>query len=96
MRGPTPKATFLPLAILFLFQWFAAGSWNVSFSNVLKHAGLERYIALAFTCNAIAAFVAPLFVGSFADRGVQPVKLLRWLYWLAGGAFCAATACPCA
>ena len=84
MRGPTPKATFLPLAILFLFQWFAAGMWNVSFSNVLKHAGLERYIALAFACNAIAAFVAPLFVGSFADRGVQPVKLLRWLYWLAG------------
>ena len=84
MRGPTPKATFLPLAILFLFQWFAAGSWNGSFSNVLKHAGLARYIALAFTCNAIAAFVAPLFVGSFADRGVQPVKLLRWLYWLAG------------
>lgn len=84
MRGPTPKAIFLPLAILFLFQWFAAGSWNVSFSNVLKHAGLERYIALAFTCNAVAAFVAPLFVGSFADRGVAPVKLLRWLYWLSG------------
>jgi len=84
MRGPTPIRTFLPLAILFLFQWFAAGMWNVSFSNVLKHAGLERYIALAFACNAIAAFVAPLFVGSFADRGVQPVKLLRWLYWLSG------------
>jgi len=84
MRGPTPKAIFLPLALLFLFQWFAAGAWNVSFSNVLKHAGLERYIALAFTCNAIAAFVAPLFVGSFADRGVPPVKLLRWLYWLSG------------
>ena len=40
MRGPTPRATFLPLAILFLFQWFAIGLWNVSFSNVLKHAGL--------------------------------------------------------
>ncbi len=84
MRGPTPKATFLPLATLFLFQWFAAGLWNVSFSNVLKHAGLERFIALAFTCNAVAAFVAPLLVGSLADRGLPPVKLLRWLYWLAG------------
>ncbi len=84
MRGKTPKATFLPLATIFLFQWFAAGSWNVSFSSVLKHAGLERFIALAFACNAVAAFVAPLLAGSFADRGVPPVRLLRWLYWLAG------------
>ena len=84
MRGPTPRATFLPLAILFFFQWFAFGLWNVSFSNVLKHAGLERYIALAFTCNAVAAFVSPLLVGSFADRSIPPVKLMRWLYWLSG------------
>ena len=84
MRGPTPRATFLPLAILFLLQWFAYGLWNVSFSNVLKHAGLERFIALAFTCNAVAAFVSPLLVGSLADRRVPPMRLLRWLYWLAG------------
>jgi MFS family permease len=84
MRGPTPRATFLPLAILFLFQWFAIGLWNVSFSNVLKQAGLERFIALAFTCNAVAAFASPLLAGSLADRGIPPMKLLRWLYWLAG------------
>lgn len=85
MRGSTPKSTFVPLAVLFLFQWGAVGMWNVSFSNVLRHAGLERFIALAFACNAIAAFLSPLFVGSLADRGVSPVKLLRWLYWLSGG-----------
>ena len=84
MRGPTPRSTFLPLACLFLFQWYAYGLWNVSFSNVLKHAGLERFIALAFTCNAVAAFVSPLLIGSFADRGIPPMRLLRWLYWLAG------------
>jgi hypothetical protein len=32
----------------------------------------------------VAAFVSPLLVGSFADRSIPPVKLLRWLYWLSG------------
>jgi len=58
--------------------------WNVPFSNILKAAGLASFIAPAFACNAIAAFVAPLLVGSLADRGFPPVKLLRWLFWLSG------------
>ena len=84
MRISTPKRIFVPLAALFFFQWGASGMWNVSFSNVLRHAGLERFIAIAFACNAIASFVSPLIVGAMADRGVSPIKLLRWLYWSAG------------
>jgi len=56
--------------------------WCVPFSNILKAAGLASYIAPAFACNAIAAFVSPLLVGSLVDRGYSPVKLLRWLFWL--------------
>lgn len=58
--------------------------WNVPFSNILKAAGLASYIAPAFACNAIAAFISPLLVGSLADRGFPPVKLLRILFWLSG------------
>ncbi|MBK9990920.1 MAG: MFS transporter [Verrucomicrobia bacterium] len=84
MRNSTPKSTFVPLALVFFFQWGAAGMWNVPFSNVLRHAGLERFIAMGFACNAIAAFISPLLVGALADRGFSPLKLLRNLYWLSG------------
>lgn len=84
MRASTPKSSFVPLAVVFFFQWCAAGMWNVPFSNILKAAGMEAFIAPAFACNAIAAFVSPLFVGSMADRGFSPVKLLRTLFWLSG------------
>lgn len=84
MRDSTPKSSFIPLAIVFFLQWCAAGMWNVPFSNILKAAGLASYIAPAFACNAIAAFISPLLVGSLADRGFPPVKLLRILFWLSG------------
>lgn len=85
MRNSTPKSILVPFAVAFFFQWGAAGMWSVPFSNVLRHAGLENFIALAFASNAIAAFISPLVVGALADRGVAPLKLLRNLYWLSGG-----------
>lgn len=36
----------------------------------------------AFACNALAAFISPLFVGAMADRAMAPTRLLRWLNWL--------------
>jgi len=84
MRHSTPRSSFVPLAVVFFFQWCAAGMWNVPFSNILKAAGLTSFIAPAFACNAIAAFVSPLLVGSLVDRGFPPLKLLRGLFWLSG------------
>ena len=43
---------------------------------------MTSFIAPAFACNAIAAFISPLLVGSLADRGFPPLKLLRGLFWL--------------
>lgn len=84
MRHSTPRSSFVSLAVFFFFQWCATGMWNVPFSNILKTAGLASFIAPAFACNAIAAFISPLLVGSLADRGFSPVKLLRGLFWLSG------------
>jgi len=81
MRTSTPRSTFAPLAVVFFFHWCASGMWNVPFSNILKTAGMEGFIASAFACNAIAAFVSPLLVGALVDRGVHPLRLLRGLYW---------------
>jgi MFS family permease len=84
MRPSTARSTFVPLAVVFFFQWCAAGMWSVPFSNILKTAGLASFIAPAFACNAIAAFISPLLVGSMVDRGFPPLKLLRGLFWLSG------------
>jgi len=84
MRHLTPRSSFLSLAVFFFFQWCATGMWNVPFSNILKAAGLASFIAPAFACSATAAFISPLLVGSLADRGFSPVKLLRGLFWLSG------------
>ena len=80
----TSTATFRQVTVFFFFHWFAAGLWQVSFGNVLKYAGLDRYIALAFAFTAAAALISPLLAGSFADRSIPPVQLLRWLYWFSG------------
>ncbi len=84
MREKTPWKTFAPFAFVFFGLWGAQGMWNVPFSNILRAAGLQDYLAPAFACNAIAAFISPLLVGSMADRGFAPVKLLRTLLWFSG------------
>ncbi|MEC5385381.1 MFS transporter [Uliginosibacterium sp. H3] len=78
------RRSFVSFAIVFFCQYCALGMWTVPFSNILKAAGLQDLIGVAFTCNAIACFISPLFVGAMADRGVSPIKLLRVLFWLAG------------
>lgn len=75
------KKEYAILALQFFLLWSAPGLWTVCFSNVLRSHGLENYIAYAFACNAIAAFISPLFVGAMADHSVAPSKLLRWLNW---------------
>lgn len=65
-------------------MWSAPGMWTSTFSNVLRTHDLESYIPYAFACNAVAAFISPLFVGALADRSFSPERLLRWLNWSSG------------
>lgn len=78
------RRAFVSFAVVFFCQYCALGMWTVPFSNILKAAGQQDLIGVAFTCNAIACFISPLFVGAMADRSVSPIKLLRVLFWLSG------------
>jgi len=78
------RRAFVSFAIVFFCQYCALGMWTVPFSNILKAAGLQDLIGVAFTCNALASFISPLFVGAMADRHISPVKLMRVLFWLSG------------
>lgn len=82
--GKSSSSSFVAFAVVFFGQYCAQGMWMVPFSNILKAAGLQELIGVAFTCNAVASFISPLFVGAMADRGVSPIKLLRVLFCLAG------------
>ncbi|GAB4061175.1 MFS transporter [Uliginosibacterium sediminicola] len=78
------RRAVVPFALVFFCQYCALGMWTVPFSNILKAEGLQDLIGVAFTCNALASFISPLFVGAMADRHISPVKLMRLLFWLSG------------
>jgi nucleoside transporter len=67
------------LAALFFVHAGAVGMWQVCFGSVLKAYGLEHYIAYAYACSAVSAFISPMVIGALADQFLAPARLLRWL-----------------
>ncbi|MFA5264857.1 MAG: MFS transporter [Opitutaceae bacterium] len=84
MSEKTSNRSNLILASLFFFLWSGWAMWAVTFSNVLRAHGMERFIEYAFALTAAAAIVSPLIAGAIADRSVAPARLVRWLSWGAG------------
>ncbi len=80
----TTKRTYLILAGIFFLLWFGWAMWTVTFSNVLRTHGMEKFIEYAFALNAVAAIVSPLISGAIADHSVAHARLIRWLSWIAG------------
>lgn len=66
-------------ATLFFLQAAAIGMWQVCFGSVLRAHGLDRFIAYAYACIALSAFISPMMVGALADQRIAPTRLLRWL-----------------
>lgn len=75
---------------LFFLHAGAVGMWQVSFGNVLKAHGLDAYIAYAYACGALSAFISPMIVGALADQRIAPTSLLRWLALAAAASLAAA------
>jgi nucleoside transporter len=76
---PSRRWEHAEFATAFFLQAGAVGMWQVCFGNVLKTHGLERFIAYAYACNALSAFISPMIVGALADQRIAPTHLLRWL-----------------
>src|SRR3954453_1976626 len=87
------------LSVMMFLQYFVWGAWFVTLSTYLstaKDGGVrifsDQFIGAAFGTAAIAAMIAPFFVGMIADRFFSTERLLvvlhvagsAILYWLSG------------
>src|SRR5438552_16425317 len=86
------------LSVMMFLQYFVWGAWFVTLSTYLSSAQnadgarifSDNFIGAAFGTAAIAAMIAPFFVGMIADRFFSTERLLfvlhvagaAILYWL--------------
>src|SRR3954468_19634918 len=81
------------LSVMMFLQYFVWGAWFVTLSTYLSSAQnpdgtrifSDNFIGAAFGTAAIAAMIAPFFVGMIADRFFSTERLLFVLH-VAGGA----------
>lgn len=75
-----PHALRARLSLIFLTQYFAAGSWIVSLGSYMsKTLGFDSIIATAYSMVGFATIAATLFVGVIADRYLSAQKVLSVL-----------------
>jgi len=81
------------LSAMMFLQYFVWGAWYVTLGTYLSHAAgqggqrlfSDQFVGSAYGTAAIAAMIAPFFVGMIADRFFSTERILCVLH-LAGGA----------
>jgi nucleoside transporter len=81
------------LSLMMFLQYFAWGAWYVTLGTYLSHATTadgsrifsDNFVGNAFGTAAIAAMVAPIFVGTLADRFFASERLMAVLHLTGAG-----------
>jgi nucleoside transporter len=78
------RIVFVQLTVMMLLEFAVFGSWFATFGLVLATNGLASIIGAGYSLAAVAAIIAPMFLGAIGDRFVASQKLLGIAH-LAGG-----------
>jgi nucleoside transporter len=80
------------LSLMMFLQYFAWGAWYVTLGTYLSHTTTDGtrifndgFVGDAFGTAAIAAMVAPIFVGKLADRFFASERLMAVLHFTGAG-----------
>lgn len=80
----TSTALFARLTVMMLLEFMVPGSWFATFGLVLATYGMATEIGTAYSLAAVAAIVAPMFLGALADRFVSSQKALGAAHLIGG------------
>lgn len=80
-----PPFLIARLSLVTLVEFIVFGAWFATLGLVLARSGLDAIIGSAYLVSALAAIVAPLFLGALGDRYLAPRTVLV-LAHLAGAA----------
>ena len=70
------------LSVMMFLEFFVWGAWYSAIAVYMSSNGMKSLTHWPFTANAIAAIVAPFFVGLIADRYFATQKVLGTLHIL--------------
>lgn len=74
-RGVT-AGLFVRLAAMMFLHFVVIGSFNATLGLVLSTHGLSSVIGVAFSVQALAAIVSPMFLGALGDRFLPSQRVL--------------------
>lgn len=74
------------LSLMMFLEFFIWGAWYSAIAVYMSSNGMKNVTHWPFTVNAVAAIVAPFFVGMIADRYFATQKVLGTLH-IAGAVF---------
>ncbi|MCB1076604.1 MAG: MFS transporter [Verrucomicrobiae bacterium] len=80
----TSLSLFITLSVMMFLLFFLWGAWYATLGSFMVEAGLDKWIADAYSVAPIAAIVTPFFMGIFADRFLNAEKLQGILLLLSG------------
>lgn len=82
--GPMKNKITAQLSAMMFLQFFVWGAWYVTVGNFMTANGMKDLTHWPYTMNAVAAIIAPFFLGLIADRYFNAERVMGVLHLIGG------------